>query len=70
MMVIQQVIVMSNQPLVQSGQAAGPQSEAEYNAVYTAVTATERGRWFLAEFANRNRCADTDRVMAAVARIR
>jgi hypothetical protein len=69
MMVIQQVIVMSNQPLVQSGPAAGPPNEAEYNAVYTAVTATERGRWFLAEYANRNRCADTELVIAAIARI-
>jgi hypothetical protein len=69
MMVIQQVIVMSNQPLVQSGQVAGPPNEAEYNAVYAAVTATERGRRFLAEYANRNRSANTDLVMAAIARI-
>ncbi len=60
---------MSNQTLVQSGPAAGPPNEAEYNAVYAAVTATERGRWFLAEYANRNRCADTDLVIAAIARI-
>ncbi len=60
---------MSNQTPVQSGQAAGPPNEAEYNAVYAAVTATERGRWFLAEYANRNRSADTDLVMAAIARI-
>jgi hypothetical protein len=69
MMVIHEVIVMSNQPLVQSGPAAGPPNEAEYNAVYAAVTATERGRWFLAEYANRNRSADTGLVMAAIARI-
>jgi hypothetical protein len=69
MMMIQQVTVMSNQPPVQSGQAGGPPNEAEYNAVYTAVTATERGRWFLAEYANRNRSADTERVIAAIARI-
>ncbi len=60
---------MSNQTPVQSGQAAGPPNEAEYNAVYAAVTATERGRWFLAEYANRNRSADTDLVMAAITRI-
>ena len=60
---------MSNQTLVQSGAAAGPPNEAEYDAVYAAVTATERGRWFLAEYANRNRCADTDLVIAAIARI-
>jgi hypothetical protein len=69
MMLIQRVIVMSDQTLVQSGHAAGPPNEAEYNAVYAAVTATERGRWFLTEFAKRNRGADTDLIMAAIARI-
>jgi hypothetical protein len=69
MVVIQRVIVMSSQTLVQSDNAAGPPNEAEYNAVYAAVTATERGRWFLKEFASRNRSADTDLIMAAIARI-
>jgi hypothetical protein len=69
MMLIQRVIVMSSQTLAQSDRAAGPPNEAEYNAVYAAVTATERGRWFLKEFANRNRSADTDLIMAAIARI-
>jgi hypothetical protein len=60
---------MSKDTLAQSGQAAAPPNEAEYNAVYAAVTATERGRWFLAEFANRNRKADTELILAAIARI-
>jgi hypothetical protein len=60
---------MSSQTLAQSDRAVGPPSEAEYNAVYAAVTATERGRWFLKEFANRNRSADTDLIMAAIGRI-
>jgi hypothetical protein len=47
----------------------GAPQETEYEAVYAAVTATERGRWFLAEFANRNRQADADTVIAALARI-
>jgi hypothetical protein len=68
-MVIQRVKKMSNDSLVQSGQTAAPSNEAEYNAVYAAVTATERGRWFLAEFANRNRKADTDLILAAIARV-
>jgi hypothetical protein len=67
--VIQQVIVMSSQTLAQSEKAAGPPGEAEYDAVHAAVTATERGRWFLKEFANRNRSADTDLILAAMARI-
>ena len=69
MVVIQRVIVMSSQTVAQSDQAAGPPNEAEYNAVYAAVTATERGRWFLKEFADRNRSADTDLIMAAIGRI-
>jgi hypothetical protein len=68
-MVIQRVIAMSKETLVQSGNAGAPPSEAEYNAVYAAVTATERGRWFLMEFANRSRKADTELILAAIARI-
>jgi hypothetical protein len=68
-MEIQQVIAMSKETLAQFGKAGAPPSEAEYNAVYAAVTATERGRWFLAEFANRSRKADTDLILAAIARI-
>ncbi len=60
---------MSNDHLVQSIVAAGPRNEADYEAVFASVNATERGRWFLAEFARRNRTVDTDLVLAAVARI-
>ncbi len=69
MMVIQRVIAMSNEASAQSGKTDASPAEAEYSAVYAAVTATERGRWFLAEFANRNRKADTDLILAAIARI-
>jgi hypothetical protein len=62
-------IAMSKDPLALSAVTAGPPHEAEYDAVYAAVTATERGRWFLGEFANRNRQADSHLVMAALARI-
>jgi len=60
---------MANDPLALAGFAAGLPQDAEYDAVYAAVTATERGRWFLAEYADRNRHADTDLVMNAIARI-
>lgn len=59
----------ANGPLALSGIGAGLPQEAEYDAVYAAVTATERGRWFLTEFANRNRHADTGSLVAALARI-
>jgi hypothetical protein len=68
-MVIQRVITMSDDTFAQSGQAGAPPGDAEYNAVFAAVTATERGRWFLAEFANRTRKADTDVILAAIARV-
>ena len=59
--------VMSKDPLALAAITGGPPQEAEYDAVYAAVTATERGRWFLTEFANRNRQVDTHLVMAALA---
>ncbi len=60
---------MANDPLALAGITAGLPQQAEYDAVYAAVTATERGRWFLAEYASRNRQADTDLLVAAIARI-
>jgi hypothetical protein len=59
----------ANGPLALSGIGVGQPHEAEYDAVYAAVTATDRGRWFLSEFANRNRHADTGSLVAALARI-
>jgi hypothetical protein len=60
---------MSNDPLALSGITAGLPQEAEYDAVYAAVTATERGRWFLTQYASRNRNADTEALVAAIARV-
>jgi hypothetical protein len=42
---------------------------AEYTAIEAAVMETERGRWFLREYAKRNRNADTEVVLAALGRI-
>lgn len=44
-------------------------SETDYAAICAAVTETERGRWFLGEYARRNRHADTELVLAAIARL-
>jgi chemotaxis regulatin CheY-phosphate phosphatase CheZ len=44
-------------------------SEADYDAIHAAVMETERGRWFLSEYAKRNRHADTDVLMTAIHRI-
>jgi len=44
-------------------------SEVDYEAIREAFMETARGRWFLGEYARRNRNADTRMVLDAVARI-
>src|SRR6058998_591873 len=51
-----------------SARAAQP-SEADYDAISAAFMETSRGRWFLSEYARRNRNTDTRMVLDAVARI-
>lgn len=51
-----------------SARAAQP-SEEDYAAIHAAFMETSRGRWFLGEYAKRNRNADTRLVLDAVARI-
>src|SRR5579872_6041675 len=51
-----------------SARSAQP-SEADYEAIRDAFMETSRGRWFLGEYAKRNRNADTSMVLDAVARI-
>jgi hypothetical protein len=51
-----------------SARAAMP-GEADYDAISEAFMETSRGRWFLSEYAKRNRNADTRMVLDAVARI-
>ena len=51
-----------------SARAALPREE-DYEAIREAFMETSRGRWFLGEYAKRNRNADTRMVLDAVARI-
>lgn len=51
-----------------SASAAVP-TDADYHAIREAFMETARGRWFLNEYAKRNRNADTAMVLEAVARI-
>lgn len=44
-------------------------ADTDYDAICAAVTATARGRWFLDEYAKRNRNSDTLQVLAAIARM-
>jgi chemotaxis regulatin CheY-phosphate phosphatase CheZ len=49
--------------------ALTPISEADYEAIEFAVMETARGRWFLSEYARRNRTADTQMLLAAIERL-
>jgi len=60
---------MSDQHPALSPFAPLPSTEADYDAICAAVMETVRGRWFLAEYAKRNRHADTATIVAAVERI-
>jgi hypothetical protein len=51
-----------------SARAAEP-NEQDYDAIREAFLETARGRWFLGEYAKRNRNADTRMVLDAVAKI-
>jgi hypothetical protein len=44
-------------------------TDADFESIESTVTATERGRWFLAEFARRRRVEDAARVLAAIDRL-
>jgi chemotaxis regulatin CheY-phosphate phosphatase CheZ len=44
-------------------------NDSDYAAIEEAVLETARGRWFLAEYARRNRQADTQMLLTAIARL-
>lgn len=46
-----------------------PLSQADYEAIEAAVMETSRGRWFMTEYAKRNRQADTLQLLGAIHRI-
>ena len=46
-----------------------PAAEGDFEAIYATVRQSARGRWFLDEYARRNRNADTNLVLAAIERI-
>nr|WP_319388484.1 protein phosphatase CheZ [uncultured Cohaesibacter sp.] len=52
---------MSSKPMPPS-----PLRQEDYLAIEAAVMETARGRWFLAEYARRNRNADTDTLLSAI----
>ena len=60
---------MPDEPFGISPSAPPPPTEADYEAIHVAVMETVRGRWFLSEFAKRNRHADTSLILAAIDRV-
>jgi hypothetical protein len=64
-------LAMADEAFALSPIAARPvqPSEADYDAIKEAFMETSRGRWFLGEYAKRNRNTDTTMVLDAVARI-
>jgi hypothetical protein len=60
---------MPNESLALPELLAGLSDAADYDAVLAAVMATESGRRFLTEFAQRNRNADTAMVVGAIAKV-
>jgi hypothetical protein len=60
---------MPAEPLALSTVPPASSVDTDYDAICAAVTATARGRWFLDEFARRNRNTDTLQVLDAIARM-
>ena len=50
-------------------QASAPSDEDDYQAFCQTLSESERGRAFLAEYARRNRNADTEQLLAAIAQL-
>src|SRR5216684_1899058 len=44
-------------------------TDNDYDAIVAAIMETSRGRWFLAEYARRNRHADTELLLASMHKI-
>src|SRR5215813_317066 len=60
---------MSDEHFSLTSSAPSPPTEADYDAIAAAVMETVRGRWFLGEFAKRNRHADTELILERIDRI-
>jgi len=60
---------MSDEHLSLTSSAPPPPTEADYEAIAAAVMETVRGRWFLGEYARRNRNADTEQILEGLDRI-
>src|SRR5450631_2812673 len=60
---------MSEELFALSTIAPAPAAQSDYDSICAALMQTERGRWFLEEYAKRNRSADTRILLTAIQRI-
>lgn len=60
---------MSDETQLPARMEPSPLTAADYGTIEQAVMETARGRWFLAEYARRNRAADTLAVLEAIGRL-
>ena len=60
---------MADEPFALSTIPAALPDEADFDAIHLAVRTSVRGRWFLEEYAKRNRNADTGQLVSAIERI-
>jgi chemotaxis protein CheZ len=60
---------MSDETLALSTVTPVLPAQGDYDAICAALMRTERGRWFLQEYAKRNRHADTEVLLVAIRRI-
>jgi len=60
---------MSDEPSARSIASPALPAPDEYDAICAVLMHTERGRWFLQEYARRSRSADTELLLTAIKRI-
>jgi hypothetical protein len=60
---------MSEELFAVSTISPAPAAQSDYDSICAALMQTERGRWFLEEYAKRNRSADTRILLGAIQRI-
>lgn len=58
-----------SEDLVAIPQVSPAPAASDYDAIFAALMQTERGRWFLQEYARQNRSADTKLLLSAIERI-
>ncbi len=62
-------VPVSLRGVMSSSRSLTPHDASQYDLIEAAVRETERGRWFLEEYARRNRNADTDVLLGAIHRL-